>query len=215
MKGFTRIIVIGLLAMFATITGVFATWRYAEQPTGSKVQQVGMTVVGFFWENAGTLPEDSDAGENHIALIERIINSEEGLNTPSSHLNDVINQRVDLNKNTASSVAPTKGGNLKRLFNTSEMRELHFNLYFTVHNGQITEYFLYTFERSILGNKQDVQVSPVYKTQITLQDGVWKAVKSWLGSARTIYYDTQQGSGKDMTIAPTTWQETIKTDAQS
>lgn len=204
-----------LLAFLAAVSavGVSASFFYADADPEAQAQSVVAQVQNFYWDNAGALPEDSSAGENHISLIERIINSNEGLNEPSSHLNDVISQRVDLNKNTASSVAPTKGGNLKSLFNTDEMRELHFLLQFAPTNGVITEYFLYTFERAILGNKQGTLISPVYKTQIILENGIWKAAKSWKGKAETIYYDTQQGSGKDMTINPNTWvEETISTE---
>ncbi len=209
MRGFTKIMGLLLLVAIGTVASVSATWQYAEYPSNEQIREVNMQVVSFYWDSAETLPEDSVAGENHIALIQRIVDSDEGLNNPASHLNEVISQRVELDKNTASSVAPTKGGNLKNLFDTDEMRELHFNLEFYPQDGQITEYFLYTFERDILANRENVQISPVYKTQITLQNGVWKAVKSWKGLARTIYYDTKQGGGKDMTINPVTWQETV------
>ncbi len=195
--------------MLGTIVGVSATFDYAIEQPQPENAQLNIQMGVFNWVGAEELPEDSAAGENHIALIERIVNSEEGLNTPSSHLNEVIQQRIDQDKKTASSVAPTQGGNLKDLFNTSEMRELHFLLQFQpTLDGTVTEYYLYTFERAILGNTQYIEVTPVYKTLISLVNEQWKAMRSWTGKAQTIYYDAKQGGGKLMTIAPDTWFET-------
>ena len=213
MKSFSKIaLLLTIFLTLATVTGVMATFDYALYAPPTLYKGFNMQVGVFTWIGLEELPDDSNAGENHIALIERIINSSEGLNTPSSHLNDVINQRIQLSKETASSVAPTKGGNLKSLFNTDEMRELHFLLHFNPdENGNVTEYYLYTFERSILGYQQRIVISPVYKTWVTLrEDGKWKAMRSWEGSAETIFYDTKQGSGKDMTINPLTWVEKQK-----
>ena len=209
MKLFPKICaLIATCLTLVTVAGVSARFTYANGTPTPQEEGAFVHVALFYWEGAGSLPEDSNIGSNHIALIERIINSEEGLNTSNSHLNDVIEQRVDQNKQTASSVAPTQGGNLKNLFNTSEMRELHFLLHFQPNSdGTIDEYYLYTFERSILGSKQYVEVSPVYKTLVSLVDGQWKAMKSWAGKAETIYYDAKQGGGKLITIAPGTWYE--------
>lgn len=210
MKSFSKAtFFLASLLMAGSIAGVSATFRYAVGNPQSVDTKSSFQISPFNWEGAEELPHDSIAGKNHLALIERIVDSEEGLNTASSHLNDVISERLGENKETASSVSPTRGGTLKKMFNTREMEELHFLLYFTPdENGEITEYQVYTFERSLLGSKEGTTVQPVYKTTVVLKSGGWDAVRSWHGKATTVFYDTKQGSGKDITIDPSSWEET-------
>ena len=198
------------VATLASVAGVRASWKYAggEYKTTENDGEVGLTV--FAWDGAEELPEDSSGGENHIALVERIVYSTYGLNNASSHLNDVIEDRKSEAKDTASSVAPTQGGNLKDLFNTSEMQKLDFLLWFVFdEQGQVISYELFTFETSILGTKEGVRVTPVYRTLVVLdENGKWKPSHSEKGSALTIKYDAKQGGGKNLTVNETTFIKT-------
>ena len=203
---------LGLLCMttLATVAGVTATWTYAREPALSVVENVPIAMGVYNWDGAEELPEDSSGGENHIALVERIVYSTYGLNNASSHLNDVIEDRKSEAKDTASSVAPTQGGNLKDLFNTSEMQKLDFLLWFVFdEQGQVISYELFTFETSILGTKEGVRVTPVYRTLVVLdENGKWKPSHSEKGSALTIKYDAKQGGGKNLTVDETTFIKT-------
>ena len=203
---------LGLLCMttLATVAGVTATWTYAREPALSVVENVPIAMGVYNWDGAEELPEDSSGGENHIALVERIVYSTYGLNNASSHLNDVIEKRKSEAKDTASSVAPTQGGNLKDLFNTSEMQKLDFLLWFVFdEQGQVISYELFTFETSILGTKEGVRVTPVYRTLVVLdENGKWKPSHSEKGSALTIKYDAKQGGGKNLTVDETTFIKT-------
>ena len=203
---------LGLLCMttLATVAGVTATWTYAREPALSVVENVPIAMGVYNWDGAEELPEDSSGGENHIALVERIVYSTYGLNNSSSHLNDVIEKRKSEAKDTASSVAPTQGGNLKDLFNTSEMQKLDFLLWFVFdEQGQVISYELFTFETSILGTKEGVRVTPVYRTLVVLdENGKWKPSHSEKGSALTIKYDAKQGGGKNLTVNETTFIKT-------
>ena len=211
MKLFSKIM-LGLLCMttLATVAGVTATWTYAREPALSVVENVPIAMGVSNWDGAEELPEDSSGGENHIALVERIVYSTYGLNNASSHLNDVIEKRKSEAKDTASSVAPTQGGNLKDLFNTSEMQKLDFLLWFVFdEQGQVISYELFTFETSILGTKEGVRVTPVYRTLVVLdENGKWKPSHSEKGSALTIKYDAKQGGGKNLTVDETTFIKT-------
>ena len=211
MKLFSKIM-LGVLCMttLATVAGVTATWTYAREPALSVVENVPIAMGVYNWEGAEELPEDSSGGENHIALVERIVYSTYGLNNASSHLNDVIEDRKSEAKDTASSVAPTQGGNLKDLFNTSEMQKLDFLLWFIFdEQGQVISYELFTFETSILGTKEGVRVTPVYRTLVVLdENGKWKPSHSEKGSALTIKYDAKQGGGKNLTVNETTFIKT-------
>ena len=203
---------LGVLCMttLATVAGVTATWTYAREPALSVVENVPIAMGVYNWDGAEELPEDSSGGENHIALVERIVYSTYGLNNASSHLNDVIEKRKSEAKDTASSVAPTQGGNLKDLFNTSEMQKLDFLLWFVFdEQGQVISYELFTFETSILGTKEGVRVTPVYRTLVVLdENGKWKPSHSEKGSALTIKYDAKQGGGKNLTVDETTFIKT-------
>ena len=208
MKLFSKIM-LGVLCMttLATVAGVTATWTYAREPALSVVENVPIAMGVYNWEGAEELPEISEDGENHIALVERIVYSTYGLNDTSSHLNEVITQRISQAKDTASSVAPTQGGNLKDLFNTSEMEKLDFLLWFIFDDqGQVRSYELFTFETSILGTKENVRVNPVYRTLVELdENGKWKPTHSEKGSALTVKYDAKQGGGKNLTVDETTF----------
>lgn len=191
----------------ASVAGVSASWHYTNGEYKTAEQNSSIALTAYHWDGADELPEDSNIGENHLALVERIVYSSEGLNTASSHLNDVIQSRINNSKDTASSVAPTQGGNLKPLFNTSEIAKLDFLLWFIFdEQKQVVSYEVYTFETDILGKKESVRVKPVYRTIIEpAQDGKWKATHSEKGSAETIKYDVQQGGGKYLTINPRTF----------
>ena len=106
------ILLVGIIGSF----DVFGVWIYSQAMSVDIALDIKLQVVP--WEGYEQLP-DTNVGENHIALIERIVNSNVGLNNSSSFLNEYIEDRINDDKDNAASVAPTPGGNLKDLFNTA------------------------------------------------------------------------------------------------
>lgn len=199
------VLIITLLMCVISIAGTFATWIYAEQFPDLSFVDYFVKLEGFYWEGVEELPDDIEIGGSHVYLIQRLVESDVGLNAPSSHLNEVIASRLDSGLDNASSVAPTKGGNLKPIFNTSETSLLDFMIYiYADENGNPYAYDLYTFEsqdRAYVGSL----VSPTYKTTVILKDGKFKAERTYVGSAQAIKYEAAQGSGKALTIDPASW----------
>ena len=195
------------LLLLTTVSGVYANWKYPlRQPTIE--MQVPIQIIDFFWAGAEDLPEDDSVGENHIALIERLTISEYGMNDPDSFLSQYISDRIQDSKDTVSSVAPTPGGNLKDLFNTSEMRQLSFMIKLNLSNDdQIIGCEIYTFQTSSLSSSVGREVSPVYKTTMKLEDGKWLPERTYEGKSVTMKYDAKQGGGR-ITVNPDEWEET-------
>ncbi len=212
------VFVVAMIAFFSLGSfGIFGAWIYS----GSVSQPLPLHVeLGLFaWEGSeilpgggGETPENPDipvpevpVGENHMALIKRLVESDVGLNNASSFLNSYIEDRLDDNKDNAASVAPTPGGNLKSLFNTYEMSQLDFMIHIVTDSNGQTIYEIYTFETALVGNKEGIEADPVYKTILTLQNGRWTPIKTSLGKGYSMRYDAKQGGGKYMTINPDTW----------
>ena len=202
-----KLYIVAVLLILSTVAGVYATWQYPTKQPGAEVQN-SIHIVDFFWTGAEELPENDEVGENHIALIERITISEYGMNDPDSFLSEYIADRIDESKDTVSSVAPTPKGNLKDLFNTSEMKKLDFmmQLYLS-DNGQIIGCDLYTFLTADLGFSVGRTVSPVYKTVLKLEDGKWLPEITYKGKSVTMKYDAKQGGGR-ITVSPEKWERT-------
>ena len=199
-------VLVGLL-LLTTVSGVFATWKYpTQQPTVEA--QIPLQITDFYWTGAGELPELDDVGENHVALIERLAISEYGMNNPDSFLSSYISDRINASKDTVSSVAPTPGGNLKDLFNTSEMQKLDFmiQLYLS-EDDRIIGCEFYTFQTDDLGYSVGKAVSPVYKTIMKLENGKWLPEITYEGKSVTMKYDAKQGGGR-ITIDPKKWERT-------
>ena len=94
-RGFTkRISVVLLLAVLVFTGGTYATWYYAGQPSDPADHNLSISIGDFLWEGSGSLPTDDKLGENHVSLIDNIINHpEHGLNANSSYLNEQISDR--------------------------------------------------------------------------------------------------------------------------
>ena len=91
------------------------------------------------------MPEDSEEGLNHRALIEKIINGQSiGLNSSDSYLNKQIESRLDgsllvPSRDTLGSMAVTQGDELNDLFSLETE-----GVAFLIHMVSDTEYHLYT-----------------------------------------------------------------------
>lgn len=221
MKGVRLISTIFVVAIISLVcffsNGVKGFWFYAMNEPGSIVT---LSAGIFAWEGSDQLPggggttdpENPDTpvqppvGENHLALLKRIIDSDLGINNHDSFLSNYIQSRTHENKDNAASVAPTPGGNLKNLFNTTEIAKLDFMIHiYTDQNKNITGYEIYTFETELVGAKVGIEVNPVYKTELAYIENKWVPVKTIIGKGYSMRYDAKQGGGKYMTINPDTW----------
>lgn len=226
-KFLNRIFIIAILFISLFIPlGVKATWFYHVKSPGPIA--IEPTLGIFAWEGSGdlpggggvvdpdlpvdpddpNLPPEVPVGENHMALIKRLIESDVGLNNSSSFLNSYIKDRIDDEKDNVASVAPTPGGNLKSLFNTTEIAKLDFMIH--IHfdqSGNIETYELFTFETALVGTSAGKVVDPVYKTILINKNGQWVPQATYVGKSVSMRYDAKQGGGKNMTINPTAWEQ--------
>ena len=198
------ILLVGIIGSF----DVFGVWIYSQAMSEDIALDIKVQVVP--WEGYEQLP-DTNVGENHIALIERIVNSNVGLNNSSSFLNEYIEDRINDDKDNAASVAPTPGGNLKDLFNTAEIRLLDFMIHIHFdNNGGVSFYEVYTFETALVGSSAGKNVSPIYKTILSYENGRWTPSQTIVGSATTMRYDAKQGGGKNITVDPASFVQSSK-----
>lgn len=200
-----------VLISFATmlsVGGVFATWQYAEESPEEVTLEVGIRVGEFNWAGSGDLPVDGDIGEDHIALINQILNhTEHGLNAGNrSYLNEQIADRQDgglgwSGRDTLGSMAVTQSDELEEIFGLAASK-LTFLLYFE----SDSVYYLFTTnvylgergEVNILGYNRKPgnptvpigeEIYPIYRTKLVKTDGTWAAVETQLGHATSAWYE--------------------------
>ena len=212
--------VVTLLLLTFSVAGVYAAWSFAEAPPIPQNEEI--RVVLREWSGSEILPEDSAMGENHLLLVENIVNGEGiGLNSKDSYLNDQIDYRLDRNpsRDTLGSMAVTQGSELDRLFGTHGEAE---NLTFIVHVVNDTTYEIFTTSL-YLGERGEMSglifpsnktpgdptvplgdyAYPVYKTTVVKVNGTWKAQDTALGIAKSAWYDeSRSNSNKNVTQIP-------------
>ena len=234
---FTKIMVLlcAVLVLFS-IGGAYAAFQYDQDEVYPVRQNVTLSV--FPWTGSDILPEDSESGENHLALIDAIINdSMLGLNTEDSTLNQEIADRwtssswLDPKRKTIGSMSRWDGGDLDELFNT-ESDQLEFLLEFLDENGDgtVDAYYLYTtnVRLTFTGDNWTQQytpnipigetIYPVYRTRIEQNSyGEWSGTETKLGSSKSVWYDAGTILGGVARIPSigygSDWQE--QTDAQA
>ena len=212
--------VLSILLMFS-VGGAYATWLYADGAIDPfESEPLTFTLGDFLWEGSGDLPTDSTVGENHVNLINNIINhTEHGLNASGSYLNDQIADRKDGGwgwsggRDTLGSMAVTQSAELNEIFGLSAS-QLAFLIQFVDNNT----YYLFTTgvdlgERgacNIFGNTTVAgsptvpigqNVYPIYKTVIEKIDGTWTAVSTTEGYAKSAWYEESR-SNSDATQIP-------------
>ena len=197
------------LLLMLSIGGVSAAWYYDQDEITPVIHE--LSVEFFPWKGSEVLPEDGNIGENHLKLIDAIINNETlGLNAASSELNASITDRWtstssfwDPKKNTVGSMSRWDGGNLDNLFGT-ETSGLEFLLEFIDDDkdGKIDYYYLYTTNIKLTYDT-DVwhqnytpnipygkNVTYVFRTKVEKNNyDVWAATDSKLGYATSQKYD--------------------------
>ena len=167
-----------ILILLSTTGGVFATWYYAEFPATNVSGYVDVSLLDFEWKPEEILPTESEIGQNHLALIELILNEKNkgyGLNYDSKKvLEEYLTQYGIIFSNQKVS-----GGNLKFVSDETDQ------LYYCITKTSDTTYYTYTFTYDdLLAYSGTTTPIPVYLTILEKTD-VWRATKSYLGYAKT------------------------------
>ncbi len=166
------------LFVLASVGGVFATWYYTYEATPSAQENLSVSLSEFEWKPEEILPTESEIGENHLALIELILNENKkgyGLNYDNKHVLEGYLDKYGL----VFSNQKVSGGNLK--FVSDETNQL----YYCVEKISDTMYYAYTFSFSDLNSvKGTATAMPVYRTVLEKTDK-WRAPRSYFGYAQT------------------------------
>ncbi len=211
-KQLTRILAVALCCLTVlSIGGAYATWQYAIGGPNAQDQLVPIRLGEFNWAGSGDLPTDDLAGENHILLIDQIINHpEHGLNTSGSYLNDQIKDRQNggwgWKRDTLGSMAVTQSAELNDIFGLAAS-----NLEFLIQFKSNTEYFIFT-TNVYLGERGEINfwgsnskpgkpatpigqnIYPIYRTRVVKTGGVWAAVETELGYAQSAWYEESRSN---------------------
>ena len=196
------------LTCVLSVGGVYATWQYASGGPNPASLEIPLRLGEFNWVGSGDLPTDDAIGEDHLSLIQQIINHpEHGLNTSGSYLNDQIEDRQDGGigwsggRDTLGSMAVTQSKELTEIFGLDSN-----NLEFLIQFVSSTEYYIFTTgeylgergEINILGNNKTPgkptvpiggNISPIYRTKIVKTNGTWAAVETKKGYATSAWYE--------------------------
>lgn len=217
------------LTVLLSVGGVYATWKYATHGPDPVQQEISVRLGEFNWAGSGDLPTDDAIGENHISLIDQLINHpEHGLNTAKSYLNEQIEDRQDgglgwsSGRDTLGSMAVTQSEELEEIFGLNA-----YALDFLIQFNSSTEYYIFTTgvdlgqrgEINILGNNKTPgkpttpigqPIYPIYRTRVVKQNGVWTAVETKLGYANSAWYEESRRNANATQIPsfdPDTFQE--------
>ncbi len=236
MKLVRSITLLMALILLLSVVGVYGTWKYADKPVLTVESELKFDFL--LWTGSDILPEEDQVGQNHLALIEAIINGEGiGLNTSGSYLNEEIKDRKSRwqlggARDTLGSVAVTQGEDLNELFSL-KTQNLHFLIHFPNQNN--TNYEIYTTavdfgERGTInfwGNNDEPgkpnipigeYIYPIYQTIVVKENGVWVAKETNLGSAKSAWYEESRSNANATQIPsfdPDTWVEGERGDSAS
>ncbi|MBQ8549953.1 MAG: hypothetical protein IJ426_01290 [Clostridia bacterium] len=222
-----------LLLVATTVGGVFATWRYAEDPASTVQNNVPFMLGEFTWEGSDILPDDVE-GEDHAWLIKSLVSGESGgkvigLDNPNSALNDYINDRLSgglgWKRDYFGSMAVTGDEEMEALFGAAAE-----GLSFIIQVKSSTEYYIFTTsvdlgergEANWLGTGNRTPGKPnvplgsyveyVYRTKITRPStsDKWDIIETKRGKAISDWYDENRRNANITQIPafdPNTWVE--------
>lgn len=209
MKVASRIVLLLLtLVLVFSVGGAYAVWLYAGDPVSSQSDSLGFKLGDFLWDGSGDLPTEGTIGENHLTLIDAIINHpDHGLNTSKSYLNEQIDDRQDGGigwsggRDTLGSMAVTQSEELSEIFGLKAS-----NLNFLIQFIDGDTYYLFT-TGEYLGERGEINwlgqtskagnptvpiggnVAPIYKTVVEKVNGRWTAISTTKGYAKSAWYE--------------------------
>ena len=196
------------LVMVFTVGGVYATWEYSNIGPNPSSLDITLKLGEFDWAGSGNLPTDDAIGEDHIALIQNIINHpQHGLNVSKSYLNKQIADRQDGGigwsggRDTLGSMAVTQSAELTDIFGLDAS-----NLEFLIQFKSSTEYYIFTTGEE-LGQRGEINfwgnnskpgkpvvpigqsIYPIYRTLVVKTNGKWAAKETKVGYATSAWYE--------------------------
>ena len=201
------VIAIICLSSIFSVGGVCATWKYCTTGPSPAKTEISITMGEFNWSGSEDLPTDDTIGEDHLSLIQQIVNhTKHGLNTAGSYLNDEIKDRQKgglgwSGRDTLGSMAVDQSSELSEIFGLDAS-----NLEFLIQFKSSTEYYIFTTnvylgergEINILGNNKTPgkptvpigqSIYPIYRTKVVKTNGVWAPVETVEGYATSDWYD--------------------------
>lgn len=217
------------LVILLSTGGVWAAWMYTNPWVVGVKHEVFIQMGDFFWSGSGDLPTDSEVGENHLSLIDQIINHpEHGLNKKNSYLNKQIDDRKDggigwsKGRDTLGSMAVTQSEELREIFGL-DASSLTFLIQFVSND----RYYIFTTgeylgargEINFWGNNKTPgrptvpigqPISVIYRTTVDLVNGKWTAVETKTGYALSAWYEESRSNANATQIPsfdPDTFQE--------
>ena len=189
------------MVFLMTIGGVFATWQYTTISPNDTSDTFSITTSEFEYTVEEVLPGDEEAdklGENHLLLIERILNEiDYGLNATKK---PIMHNYLKKDGDIVYGNQQVSGGNLKHILIDGTTAE---KLMFLVTRISATEYHAYTFSAYQSSNTAMGEYIEAYKTVLVKENGVWDASKSYLGKAKVFYSAVSVRS-----VDITTWVQT-------
>ena len=173
-----------LLIVFASmlaVGGVSATWTYTEKRVDDIDNNFGVNIGEFEFKPEEILPDDEEAdqaGQNHVTLLDRIVNHiTYGLNSNSK---PIVNDLLQSGTAVVYSQQNVQGGNLKHLLVSGATVD---KLDFAIAYVSATEYACYTFSSAELTNSNIGTNILAYKTKIVKENGKWVETFSYEGKA--------------------------------
>ncbi len=226
-------VLVCLLLIVASVGGVLATWRFAEDPVSTIDDSVPFTLGEFKWDGSEILPDDVE-GEDHAWLIKSLVSGTSGgkvigLDNPDSALNEYISDRLagglGWKRDYFGSMAVTGDEEMEALFGAAAQ-----GLSFIIQVVSSTEYYIYTTsvdlgergEANWLGTSNKTPGKPnvpigsyveyVYRTKITRPStsAPWDIIETKRGKAVSDWYDENRRNANITQIPafdPKTWVE--------
>ena len=182
---------------------VQSMWIYGEALSSNIDLDINLIVMP--WEGADELPNQSETGNNHKALVDHILSGTYvsggttqsiGLNEENSYLVQEISERKAITWRDADQLGSMdiwQSDRITEYFNlTEDSNKVAFILEFP--DETENTYYLYTTSVDMgdgwsLVIPEGTSIYPVYRT--TLQknaDGIWEAVATEIGSAKSAKY---------------------------
>lgn len=172
------------LILVMSLSGVYATWRYAVLKIPTTHENLNWSMTLFEYAPEEILPgggtEVAPMGKNHYSLIEKVLNEASyGLNATKK---PIIHGLLTKPGDVVYCNQTVQGGNLKHmLLDAAEGAEF---LYFVITEISDTEYHAFTFVEDALSGPYGSEIE-VYKTVMVCGDnGIWTAPNSYKGYAK-------------------------------
>ena len=175
-------IFLAILIFCASISGVFATWFFAEETPTPALKSEDIGISEFVWKPEEILP-DVTPSQNYLDLHQSVLeNVKGGLNSSKDTLEDAVLRDKDGLLHSSQNV---QGGNLSHLFITSASRELDFIVEYVSDN----EFWVYMYENAKAENgAAGVTRIAVYKTIYLKTGNVWEGAEAQYGFATVDFF---------------------------